>query len=98
MIASDSYGTLWLSARTLFDDFSSNYSYVDYGSYQNSFDAFLMLHMTITRVFLFNYVVAVLTSIYQFMIVEGEYTYFRIRYLFYKKYQKLYVSEKNFIA
>lgn len=54
--------------------------------------------MIITRVFLFNYVVAVLTSIYQFMIVEGEYTYSKMRYLFYKKYQKLYVSDKNFIA
>lgn len=54
------------------------------------------MHQIVTRVFLLNYLVAVLTTIYQFMIVEGEYTYSRMRYLFYKKYQRLYVSDSHF--
>ncbi len=80
------YGTVWLSGRHLFDSFASEYRFIDFGAFQRSYDVFFIMHQIITRVFLLNYLVAVLTTIYQFMIVEGEYTYSRMRYLFYKKY------------
>ena len=63
-IADDLYGTFFLSARSLFDSMQSNYEFRDFGPYERSYDILIITHLIITRIFLLNYLVAVLTTIY----------------------------------
>lgn len=40
----DMYGTVYLSARTLFDSMESNYEYVNFGKFERSYDIFFIAH------------------------------------------------------
>jgi len=84
------YGSVTLSIRSLFDAMVTNFEYVFFDKYERAHSIFLMIHLVTTHVFMLNYVIAVLTSIYQFMIGQGEYTYLALRYVFYKRYSLLF--------
>ncbi|CDW72703.1 UNKNOWN [Stylonychia lemnae] len=95
-VAEDMYGSFFISARTLFDSMQSNYEFRNFGPYERSYDIMFIIHQIITRIFMLNYLVAVLTTIYQYMIIQGEYTYIRMRYWFYKRFQDMFVSKKHY--
>lgn len=86
------YGSVILAMRTLFDEMVCNYNYINLGSEDTPHVICLTIHVILTHVFLVNYLIAVLTNIHNTMIQDGEYTYIKIRYLFYSKYQCLFES------
>lgn len=63
-IRSDLFGNVFRSANYLFDAMVSNYEYEDMEQFQRSYDILFIIHLVITRIFLLNYLVAILTTIY----------------------------------
>ncbi|CDW88899.1 UNKNOWN [Stylonychia lemnae] len=80
---SEHFETIWSSIRYLFDCMVSNYQFEDYGIFQRSFSVFIMIFLFITNIFLLNFLVAIIDSIYQFMLKAGEFQAKKYRFYFY---------------
>ena len=63
----DGYGSISLSIRTLFVAMLGNYSYTTDPSYLTSNSILLMGHVFISNIFLMNYLVAILSTVYDIM-------------------------------
>lgn len=74
---------IWHSARYLFDIMVSNYDYVDYDVYNRSYSIFLMIYMFFTGIFLLNFLVAIIETIYEYMLEVSKFQAKKYRYLFY---------------
>eukprot|EP00347_Sterkiella_histriomuscorum_P020408 403337919 len=79
----ENFQDLWHSLRYLFDCMVSNYEFEDYGIYQRSFSIFIMIFLTITNIFFLNFLVAIIDSIYQYMLKDGEFQAKKYRFYFY---------------
>jgi ABC-type thiamin/hydroxymethylpyrimidine transport system permease subunit len=82
----ESYSSLSLSLETLFDAMMANYSYTLNPNYVISFSILMVLHVFISSIFLINFLVAILSTVYTTMIIGGEYTYKRDKYSYIEKY------------
>lgn len=82
----DSYGSLSLSFRTLFTALTGSYSYADGTSYVTSNSILTMLHVFISNIFMLNYLVAILATVYEIMKDEGEFSFKANKYQFIEKY------------
>lgn len=51
-----------------------------------SYSVSMMIHVFIGNVFLLNYLVAILSTVYEYMMDEGEFEYKKMRYNFIEKY------------
>jgi len=58
------FSNIFSTMRYLFDATVANYEYEEYGKYHRAFSIFLMIHIVVTNVFLLNYLIAVIDSIY----------------------------------
>jgi hypothetical protein len=63
----DSYGTLSLSYRTLFTALTGSYSYTSDSAYLLSNSILTMIHVFISNIFMLNYLVAILATVYEIM-------------------------------
>jgi hypothetical protein len=64
---SGSYVTIGLSTRTMFDAMMANYSYTSDTSYIVGFSILMIIHVFISNIFLVNYLVAILSTVYEIM-------------------------------
>ena len=51
-----------------------------------SYSILMMAHVFIANIFLMNYLIAILATVYYIMIEEGEYSYKKKKYQFIEKY------------
>ena len=68
------YQSLFLTLRQLIDYFFANYNiYMDMGNYSTSYAVLVMIHLTISNIFLLNFLVAILQTVYDIMIKNGDF-------------------------
>lgn len=71
--AVESYSSFWVTLRSLIDYFLANYNVKDMGTFTTSHSILYITHVTISNIFLLNYLVAILQSVYEIMIKNGDY-------------------------
>jgi len=82
----DKYGQLSMSYRTLFDALIGAYVYTDNEAFILSNSILTMVHVFISNVFMLNYLVAILSTVYEIMKDEGEFSFKANKYQFIEKY------------
>lgn len=93
----DFYGNILLSMRSLFDLMVTNWFYRDLGNYNRAHNVFVIFHVMITNVFLLNYLIALLSTVYNIMLERGEYSYKALKYNFYEKFKSV-LSDESGVA
>jgi len=69
------YGSLSLSYRTLFNCIIGSYEYTEDWNYIMSNSILTMIHVFIANIFMLNYLVAILSTVYEIMQDEGEFSF-----------------------
>ena len=85
--APEFYGSMTLSLRTMFDYTLGNYDREDLERNNYSHSLLLIVHLIISNIFLLNYLIAILSTVYATMRVVGEFKYQASRYSFIEKHQ-----------
>mmetsp|Transcript_43453 Transcript_43453/g.41915 ORF Transcript_43453/g.41915 Transcript_43453/m.41915 type:complete len:255 (-) Transcript_43453:762-1526(-) len=75
-----------MSCQTLFISFIGDYNYIMADNYFISGSVSIILHEFISNIFLLNFLVAILSSVYEIMLNEGEFEYKKCKYEFIEKY------------
>jgi len=65
----------------------AEYEYVDFGNFNTSHSVMLMLHTLIANIFMINFLVAIISTVYFNMIEGGEFMYKALKFQFFQKYQ-----------
>lgn len=60
----DKYGSIALSFRSLFDAMIGTYEYADDSNYAMSSSILTIVHLFLSNIFLMNYLVAILSTVY----------------------------------
>ena len=69
-----SYQNIYTTMRALIDYFLANYSVKDMGpSYNTSHSILYIIHVTISNIFLLNFLVAILQTVFDIMITNGDF-------------------------
>ena len=63
----DEFTDLISSMRYLFDAMVTNFEYKNYGNWHRAFSVMIMAFILISTIFLLNYLIAVIDSIYTYM-------------------------------
>ena len=92
----DEYGTIGLTLRTLYDAFIGQYDYEVTSNYEISFSILMMIHVFIANIFLLNYLIAILATVYESMFEGGEFQYKSSKYKFIEKYSVPLRNEDNY--
>lgn len=82
----EKYGSLSRTYRTLFDALMGAYEYTDNEAFKMSNSILTMIHVFISNIFMLNYLVAILATVYEIMKDEGEFSYKSNKYEFIEKY------------
>lgn len=82
----DAYGSMVLSLRSLFDGMLGGYNYTDDDAYMVSCSILTMVHVFISNIFLLNFLVAILSTVYEIMMEHGEFSFKSNKYQFIEKY------------
>jgi hypothetical protein len=70
----DPYHSIFTTLRSLIDYFLANFpTQVYMGNYQTSFSVLYIVHVVISNMFLLNFLVAILASVYDIMIRNGDF-------------------------
>lgn len=85
--APDTYGTLSVSMRSMFDTMLGNYSAMTLSRNNTLHTTLRMIHIIISNIFLVNFLIAILSSAYDYMREMGEFEYKTIKYSYIEKYQ-----------
>ena len=80
------YSSLLLSIRTLYDAMLGNYSYSGMGTYNTLHSILLMIHIFISNIFLLNYLIAILSTVYTVMLEKGDFAFKSNKYQFIERY------------
>ena len=56
----------------------------------------MMIHAFIANICLLNYLIAILSTVYEIMFVDGEFAYKKYKYRFIEKYNIAFLDEKGF--
>lgn len=75
-------------ARTLFDAMLGNYGYSVSGDEKYKHITALILHIFISNIFLLNYLIAILSTVYEVMNEQGQFAYKSFKYKYIERYQK----------
>lgn len=78
----------------MIDYFFANYTDKDMGNYETSHSILVIIHVVISNIFLLNYLVAILTTVYDIMIRNGDFYSIEYQYIFLTKYL-LAIEERN---
>jgi hypothetical protein len=73
--------------RTLFDAMMGMYQYGLASEYEISHTTFMILHIYIANIFLLNYLVAILSTVYEEMMEKGEFKFKCYRYKYIERYK-----------
>lgn len=73
--------------RTVFDGMLAVYSYEIQEEYGISYSIFTVVHVFIINIFLLNYLVAILSMVYNEMHERGEFSFKSNKYMFIEKYK-----------
>jgi len=92
----EKYGKFSSSARSLFDAMLGNYEYITDPDFRLSFSVLMMVHIFISNIFLLNYLVAILSTVYEIMIEYGEFSYKSNKYEFIEKYSIALLDQKGY--
>jgi hypothetical protein len=82
----EKYETISLSLRCLYDAMLGSYEYTDDGDYSASNSALTMIHVFLSNIFLLNFLVAILSTVYEIMQEHGEFAFKKNKYEFIEKY------------
>lgn len=85
-----------LSLRTLFDTMLGNYSKQSLSRNDETHTILIMIHLIISNVFLLNYLVAILSSAYEYMKDFGEFDFKATRYAYVERYQKAFLNKQGY--
>lgn len=94
--APDTYGSLSISMRSMFDTMLGNYSEMTLPRNDTLHTSLRMIHIVISNVFLVNFLIAILSSAYEYMREMGEFEYKTIKYSYIEKYQIPKLDKKGF--
>lgn len=75
-----------MSLRTLFDAFISYYFYIDDPRFATSYEIIMVAHIFVCHIFLFNYLVAILSTVFTLMTDSSEFAFRCDKYEFIEKY------------
>lgn len=90
----DNFSSLPNTFRTLFDFTVGNISDLEMGNYQTSFTILYIIHIIISNIFLINFLVAIIASVYDSMFKNGDFYSVQFQYQFINKYKKA-IEENN---
>jgi hypothetical protein len=82
------YHSLFTTLRALVDYFLANFSPKEMGKYNTSHSILYIVHVTISNIFLLNFLVAILQTVYDIMIKNGDFYAIEYQYIFITKYMK----------
>jgi hypothetical protein len=82
----DEYGSMVMSLRTLFDGMLGSYNYTEDEAYLISNSILTMVHVFLSNIFLLNFLVAILSTVYEIMMEHGEFSFKSNKYQFIEKY------------
>jgi Ni/Fe-hydrogenase subunit HybB-like protein len=71
--ATKDYHSIFTTLRTLIDYFLANFSVKDMGNFATSHSILYIVHVTISNIFLLNFLVAILQTVYDIMIRNGDF-------------------------
>lgn len=92
----EKYGSLPLSFRTMFDYTLGNYDQVKLAYNNDSHSNLMMIHIVISNVFLLNFLIAILSTVYVSMIVIGDFLFKANMYAYIEKYELAKMSKKGY--
>ena len=81
-----SYLSFIVTARTLFDTMLGNYGFSVVGEDEQFHAIVLILHILISNIFLLNYLIAILGSVYEDMAELGDFAYKSSKYQYIERY------------
>ena len=82
----DNYASVSMAFRALYDAMIGSYAYSTAPNYQMSNSILTVIHVFISNIFLINFLVAILSTVYQIMQDSGEFSYKANKYEFIEKY------------
>jgi Polycystin cation channel len=82
----DDYPDISTSLRTLYDSMLGSYNYSDQENYMLSNSILTMIHVFLSNIFLLNFLVAILSTVYEVMMEHGEFSFKSNKYEFIEKY------------
>ena len=82
------YHSLFTTLRALVDYFLANFPPKDMGNFNTSHSILYIVHVTISNIFLLNFLVAILQAVYDIMIKNGDFYAIEYQYIFITKYMK----------
>jgi hypothetical protein len=82
----DKYLNISASLRTLYDSMLGSYDYTDDSDYLISNSILTMIHVFLSNIFLLNFLVAILSTVYEVMMEHGEFSFKSNKYEFIEKY------------
>jgi len=91
--APELYGNFALSLRNLFDIMTRAYVYVDLGDQNIEHSYFLIVYGTISTIFILNYIIATITTIYKAMMIEGEFHKKAYKYQWIMRFKRIELRE-----
>jgi hypothetical protein len=81
------YGSMSTTFRTLFDDMLANYEREPVSASDNLHSILHITHVIISNIFLLNFLIAILSTVYSYMKEEGNFRYKANIYSYIEKYQ-----------
>jgi len=82
------YHSIFTTLRALVDYFLANFPTKEIGAYNTSHSILYIIHVTISNIFLLNFLVAILQTVYDIMIKNGDFYAIEYQYIFITKYMK----------
>ena len=76
----DEYGSLSLTFLSLFTSFVGSYGYISEPNYVISGSLLVMFHRFASNVFLFNFLISILSAVYELMLDLGEFEFKKCKY------------------
>ena len=83
----DTYGSMSVSMRSMFDCMLGNYNEFTLSRNNTLHTVLRMIHIVLSNIFLVNFLIAILSSAYEYMREMGEFEYKTIKYSYIEKYQ-----------
>lgn len=84
--ASITYSSMPYAIRTMFDAMMGTYQFDVKESYLVPHTIFMMLHIFFANVFMLNYLVAILSTVYEQMMEKGDFAFKVNKYKFIERY------------
>lgn len=76
----DNFKTLPFAFRTLFDFTIGNIESLDMGNFQTSYSILYIIHVIISNIFLINFLIAIISSVYEVMYKNGDFYSVQFQY------------------